>query len=215
MKIYLYNEETMEYSHSEDAFRDPLESIKQGYSVYILPPNATYTAPILDEGMANVWNGAEWEQVEDNRGKEYWLEGDNYLTPARVMETLGKLPDGAIFETPKQTLESAREDKLVEFKSIRKKMEKQVIEYNYHFFDYDDISKRRIMDAITELNLIGGMKSWTTADNEDIVVNANDLAGVVAEASKRSDSLHKHYQFLKKKLESLTTVKEIKEVTWD
>lgn len=215
MKIYLYDEETMEYSHSEDAFRDPLESAKQGYSIYILPPNATYTAPILEEGMANVWNGSEWERLEDNRGKEYWLDVDTYGTPPKVMETLGKLPENIVFEAPKQTLEEAREEKLNELKWVREEMEENAIEYNYHFFDYDSTSKQRIYDAITELTLIGGIKSWTTADNEDITVNAQDLRGVIAEASKRSDSLHKHYQSLKKKLESLTTVKETKEVTWD
>lgn len=215
MKVYIYDEETKEYLYSDEAFKDPLESKLQNTDIYILPPNGTLVEPLFTEGYANLWNGEVWEQVEDNRGKEYWLDTDEYGTPARVMKELGKLPENAVFEAPKQTLESARTEKLNEFKSIREDMENQVVEYNYHFFDYDDVSKRRITDAITELSLLGGTKKWTTADNEAVEMTAKDLAGVVAEASKRSDSLHKQYQALRDKLESLTTVEEIKEVTWD
>ena len=215
MRIYLYDEITKEYLYSEEAFKDPLESALKGETVYILPPNGTFVEPRFPYGMANIWNGTTWEQVEDNRGKEYWLDTDEYGTPARVMEELGKLPENAVFEAPKQTLESAREEKLNEFKAYRADMEEKVIEYNYHFFDYDIVSKRRITDAITELSLLGGTKMWTTADNEEVEMSAQDLAGVVANASKRSDSLHKQYQALRDLLESLQTVEEVKEVTWE
>lgn len=215
MRIYLYDEITKEYLYSEEAFKDPLESELQGKNIYILPPNATYTQPTIEDGMVSLWVGESWEQVEDNRGKEYWLDTDEYGTPARVMEELGKLPENAVFEAPKQTLESAREEKINEFKKYRADMEEKMIEYNYFFFDYDTVSKRRITDAITELSLLGGTKMWTTADNEEVEMSAQDLAGVVANASKRSDSLHKQYQALRDLVESLQTVEEVKEVTWE
>lgn len=215
MRIYLYDEITKEYLYSEEAFKDPLESELQGKSIYILPPNGTFKEPIFKEGFANVWGWEDWEYIEDNRGKEYWLDTDEYLSPARVMEELGKLPENAVFEAPKQTLESAKEEKLNEFKAIIEAEEGKAIEYSYHFFDYDDISKRRIRDAITELSLVGGTKLWITADNEEVEVNAKDLAGVVTNASRRSDSLRKQYLMLKDKVNSLETVEEVKEVTWE
>lgn len=215
MRIYLYDEITKEYLYSEEAFKDPLESELQGKSIYILPPNGTFKKPIFKEGFANVWGWEDWEYIEDNRGKEYWLDTDEYNAPARVMETFGKFPENAVFEAPKQTLESAKEEKLNEFKAIIEDEEGKAIEYSYHFFDYDDVSKRRIRDAITELSLVGGTKLWITADNEEVEVNAKDLAGVVTNASRRSDSLRKQYLMLKDKVNSLETVEEVKEVTWE
>ena len=215
MRIYLYDEITKEYLYSEEAFKDPLESALKGESVYILPPNGTFVEPRFPYGMANIWNGTAWEQVEDNRGKEYWLDTDEYNAPARVMEELGKFPENAVFEAPKQTLESAREEKLSELKKIRDEMEVQTIEYNYHFFDFDDKARERLSHALTALSVSGESIMWTTADDEDVEVTSNDIAGIIASAAVRSDSLHKQYRALKDKVNSLETVEEVKEVTWE
>lgn len=106
MNVYKYNEDTKEYVRTEKAQLDPLETKKQQKNVYLLPANATFTEPPeAPEGFARVWNGEAWEQVQDNRGVEYWMSKDKYGVPARVMEELGALPEGATLTPPKQTQE--------------------------------------------------------------------------------------------------------------
>lgn len=106
MNVYKYDEKTKEYIRTEEAQLDPLETKKQGTNVYLLPANATFTEPTeAQEGYVNVWNGEAWEQVEDNRGVEYWLPEDKFGAPARVMKELGALPEGATLTPPEQTLD--------------------------------------------------------------------------------------------------------------
>ena len=103
MNVYKYNDNG-EYIGTEKALLDPLETEQQGENIYLLPANATFTAPPeAQEGYINVWNGKAWEQVEDDRGVEYWLPEDKFGAPAREMKELGALPEGATLTPPKQT----------------------------------------------------------------------------------------------------------------
>lgn len=103
MNVYRYDDNG-EYIGTEEALLDPLETKQQGTNVYLLPANATFTAPSeVQEGYINVWNGKAWEQVEDNRGVEYWLPEDEYGAPAREMKELGALPECATLTPPEQT----------------------------------------------------------------------------------------------------------------
>lgn len=106
MNVYKYDEDTKEYISTETALLDPLETKQQGKNIYLLPANATFTAPTEpQDGYVNVWNGEAWEQVQDNRGVEYWMPEDKFGAPARVMKELGALPKGATLTPPKQTQE--------------------------------------------------------------------------------------------------------------
>lgn len=114
MNVYKYNDNG-EYIGTEEALLDPLETEQQGENIYLLPVNATFTAPTEpQDGYVNVWNSTAWEQVEDNRGVEYWLPEDKYGAPAREMKELGALPEGAILTPPEQTLDELKADKLAE-----------------------------------------------------------------------------------------------------
>ena len=105
MKTYTYDEKTKEFKSEQDALLDPLETQKQGKSVYLLPGNSTYTAPTHQESCVPVWNGSAWEQVEDHRKDKYWLPDDKYGTPGREIKELGPLPEGATLTAPERTLE--------------------------------------------------------------------------------------------------------------
>lgn len=110
MNVYKYNDNG-EYIGTEEALLDPLETEQQGKNIYLLPTNATFTEPSkAQEGYVNVWNGTAWEQVEDNRGVEYWLPEDIYGTPARVMKELGALPEGATTTPPEQTQDEKNQE---------------------------------------------------------------------------------------------------------
>ena len=84
---YSHTTDTKEYIGWGTAQLDPLETKVQGQNVYMLPANATFTAPPeAKDGYALVWNGTAWEYAEDRRGTQYWLPGDTWQTPARVMK---------------------------------------------------------------------------------------------------------------------------------
>ena len=115
MNVYKYDEKTKEYISTETALLDPLETKKQQKNIYLLPANATFTAPPAEkEGFARVWNGEAWQEVEDHRGTEYWLPGEGYGTPAHEMKELGPLPEGATTTAPEKTLDELKADKLAE-----------------------------------------------------------------------------------------------------
>lgn len=114
MNVYKYDDNG-EYIGTETALLDPLETKLQGKNIYLLPANATFTAPPEEkEGFARVWNGESWQEVEDHRGTEYWLPGDVYGTPAHEMTELGPLPEGATTTAPEQTLDELKAAKLAE-----------------------------------------------------------------------------------------------------
>lgn len=113
MNVYKYDEKTKEYIGIEEALLDPLETKLQQKNIYLLPANATFTAPTeAQEGYVNIWKGSCWEQLEDNRGMKYWLPEDKYGTAAREMKELGALPDGAVLTPPEKTLDELKQDAL-------------------------------------------------------------------------------------------------------
>lgn len=214
MQVYKYDEKTKEYIGTEQALIDPMETELQGKEIYLLPANATFEKPNLQEGFASVWNGTQWENIEDNRGKEYWLADDEYGTPAKTMKELGAFPACAVFTAPQKTLEQLKADKINELKTIRDNEEVQPIAYNGNLFDFDEKARDRINSAIIALSITGQSIAWTTADNTEVMVNADDLRGVIAAVAMRSNELHVKYRQLKEQLEACTTKEQLEKIEW-
>lgn len=216
MQVYKYDEKTKEYIGTEQALINPLESELQGKTIYLLPANATFEKPNLQEGFASIWNG-KWENIEDNRGKEYWLDTDTFGTPAKTMKDLGAFPAGAVFTAPQKTLEQLKADKINELKLKRDSIEVEPISYQGYSFDYDDKARDRINAAIIALSLQGEGASidWTTADNQDVKVTVDDLRMVIAAVAVRSNKLHTAYRIAKEKVEEATTAAEVEAVTFE
>ena len=214
MQVYKYDEKTKEYIGTEQALINPLESELQGKEIYLLPANATFEKPNLQEGFASVFNG-KWENIEDNRGKEYWLADDEYGTPAKTMKELGAFPANAVFTAPAKTLEQLKADKINELKSIRDAEEAEPISYQGYRFDYDSKARDRISAAIIALDVSKGQIAWTTADNTEVMVNADDLRGVIAAVAMRSNELHVKYRKLKEQVEACTTKEALEKVVWE
>ena len=64
MIFYTYDEKTKEYTGTQNAFIDPLETKKQGKNVYLKPANSTNIKPTLKPSTDNdmlVFNGKEWQ----------------------------------------------------------------------------------------------------------------------------------------------------------
>ena len=216
MQVYKYDEQTKEYIDTEQALINPLESELQGKTIYLLPANATFIPPTEPpDGYVNVWNGSVWEQVEDHRKQEYWLPEDKYGAPAREMKELGPLPKGATLTAPERTLDEVKAAKIAELKAARDTAEVEPITYNGNRYDYDDKARERINAAIIALDVQGADASidWTTADNADVKVTANDLRMVIAMVAQRSNALHVAYRAAKDKVEAATTVAAVEAVT--
>lgn len=216
-QAYLFDEKTKEYKSEVNAQLDPLESARAGKDIYLLPANATWDKPTPKDGCMAVWNGESWNMVEDNRKKEYWLPEDKYGAPAREMKELGPLPEGATLTAPERTLDEVKADKVQSLKTERDSKEVEPITYQGYSFDYDSKARERISAAIIALEVAGASASliWTTADNQDVKVTADDLRCVIAAVAQRSNALHVAYRAAKDKVEAATTVAEVEAVTLD
>lgn len=215
--VYKYDEKTKEYLGKAEALLDPLETQLQQKEIYLLPADATFTEPTFKDGYANVWNGEAWEQTEDNREKQYWLADDIYGAPAREMKELGAFPADAVFTAPEKMLSELKQEKINALKAERDSKEVEPIVYQGCSFDYDDKARDRINAAIIALELQGegATIEWTTADNADTPVTANDLKMIIAAVAVRSNKLHTAYRIAKEKVEEATTAAEVEDVTFE
>lgn len=110
-----------------------------------------------------------------------------------------------------EPLEDIRIRKIIELKRQRDTAEVEPVEYGGHLYDYDSKARDRIAAAIIALDVQGeGAKiSWTTADNEDAVVTAQDLRMIIAAVAVRSNALHTAYRAAKAKVEAAQSKDEI------
>lgn len=181
MLIYKYDEKGI-YSGSEETALDPLESELQGKDIYLVPPNATFTEPESKEGFAPVWNGEQWNQVEDHRGTEYWLPEDKHGDPSREMKDIGALPAGASFEEPELTSEEIAAQELAQAKAERSDaVSKIVVELDGLKFDGDETSQDRMSRTISAAMALGvdtatEKRTWILADNTIAEVTISQLA---------------------------------------
>lgn len=89
MKIYIYDTQTNEYLYEAEAQIDPLASSK-GEKVYLMPPNATQTAPLEPKaGYVNVFTARRWEQIKDERGEIYYDNDNNAITITKLGQEKG------------------------------------------------------------------------------------------------------------------------------
>lgn len=181
-----------------------------------IPADCTEIAPpAKKENYVAVWNGAAWVETEDYRGKEYWLPGDTYGTPGREVKEIGPLPEGATLTPPEQTIDEVKVIKKSVLKAERDQKEVLPIEYNGNSFDYDDKARDRINAAIIALDMAGAEATlqWTTADNTNATVTAQDLRNIIAAVAMRSNTLHEQYRVAKEVVNAAETKEEVEAVT--
>lgn len=89
----------------------------------------------------------------------------------------------------------------------------------HNSFDYDDKARDRINAAIIALDVQFNLAKttasidWTTADNKDVKVTADDLRMVIASIAQRSNALHVAHRVAKNKVEATTTTAEVEAIT--
>ena len=114
-----------------------------------------------------------------------------------------------------EPIENVKQRKILMLKRQRDVAEVEPIAYNGHSFDYDDKARDRINAAIIALSLQGegATIDWTTADNQDVKVTANDLRMVIAAVAVRSNALHNAYRKAREQVEATSTAEEVEAVT--
>ncbi|WP_051258178.1 hypothetical protein [Desulfovibrio cuneatus] len=73
----------------------------------LLPHNATPVQPVFTEGHVPCWNGSAWEQAEDHKGKQGYVNGAPFTIAA-----YGSLPEGWR-ETPPPPTEAEQRATLI------------------------------------------------------------------------------------------------------
>jgi len=122
---------------------------------------------------------------------------------------------GVVVAEAEEPIGNIRARKIMELKRQRDDAEVEPIAYGEHLYDYDSKARDRIAAAIIALDVQGdGAKiSWTTADNEDAVVTAQDLRMIIAAVAVRSNALHTAYRAAKAQVEAAGTATEVEAVT--
>lgn len=159
----------------------------------------------------------------------YTYKEQTYSNLYKLSEALGKdgvfiplsISDEALAELgvtvthEEEPLENVKQRKILMLKRQRDTAEVEPIEYNGHSFDYDDKARDRINAAIIALSLQGDGANidWTTADNQDVKVTANDLRMVIAAVAVRSNALHTAYRAAKEKVEAAQNKADIEKIT--
>lgn len=142
------------------------------------------------------------------------LGKDGVFIPLSISdEALAELGVTVTYE--EEPIENVKQRKILMLKRQRDTAEVEPIEYNGHSFDYDDKARDRINAAIIALSLQGEDASidWTTADNQDVKVTANDLRMVIAAIAVRSNALHTAYRAAKEKVEAAQNKADIEKIT--
>ena len=161
----------------------------------------------------------------------YTYKEQSYSNLYELSEVLGKegifiplsITDEALKELEvdvtreEESLESVKEHKILTLKIQRDNLEVEPIAYNGHSYDYDSKARDRISAAIIALELQGegATIEWTTADNADTPVTANDLKMIIAAVAVRSNKLHTAYRVAKGKVEAATTAADAEAVTFE
>lgn len=124
--------------------------------------------------------------------------------------------DGSLYEKPPyvQPLADCQQEKIDALKATRDALEVEPIEYDGNLYDYDDKARDRINAAIIALDISGQSIEWTTADNTNVAVTADDLRNIIANVAVRSNILHVKYRELKEQVLACITAEEVAEIVW-
>ena len=158
---------------------------------------------MLKQGYVIV-NHDDFNKLIGNAGGEYLIADDGRVYPKPA-------------PTDAELLAVAKPAKIAELKAERDSKEVEPITYNGNRYDYDDKARERINAAIIALELQGegATIDWTTADNADTPVTANDLKMIIAAVAVRSNKLHTAYRIAKEKVEAATTAADVEAVTFE
>lgn len=168
-----------------------------------------YDEEQIAEYVANgyvIVNQADFNKLIGNANGDYLIADDGVVYPKPA-------------PTDAELLAAAKPAKIAELKAERDAREIEPITYNGNSYDYDDKARERINAAIIALDVQSAKAKatasidWTTADNQDVNVTADDLRCIITAIAQRSNALHVAYREAKAKVEAATTVAEVATIT--
>lgn len=217
MIFYGYDEKTKEYTGTQNAFIDPLETKKRGKKVYLVPANATDKKPLeAKENQAAIFNGSEWEIVADYRNKTYYIG-----TERHEMKELGDLPNGATFEPvePKKTLSELKSEKLSELTVITSKFDNQLV--NNEMIIKSSLGFTINADLRSQNNLRGliavGVEpvNFVTADNSVKSLTLEQLNTLLNECAQNVQHLYLLKWRYREQIKQAQTVDELNNIKFN
>lgn len=142
-----------------------------------LPHNCTALQPVLQEGFIPRWVGASasWEQVENHKGVEGYLNGEPY-----TIKDYGPLPDGFSTSKPLPSLEDAKKQARQELKDYRKQIEYGGFMLNGQRWDSEEKDEMRL-NSIGRLfdNGLTEYPGWKLSDGVYITITPEILGQVI------------------------------------
>ena len=219
MIFYTYDEKTKEYTGTQNAFIDPLETKKQCKEVYLVPPNTTDKKPLeAKENQAVIFNGSEWEIIADYRNKTYYIG-----TEQHEMKELGGLPNGATFEPvePKKSLSELKSDKLSKLHSESSKFQSWNCSDMYIksslgiTVNADQCSQNNIAVLIEMLPDDEKTTSFKLFDNSFKDLNRVELQTLLSECHKNGLALYQQKFAIQAEIVKATTKEELDAIVID
>lgn len=162
-------------------------------------------AELLKQGYVIV-NHDDFNKLIGNGNGEYLIADDGVVYPKPA-------------PTDAELLAAAKPAKIAELKAERDAREVEPISYNSNSYDYDDKARERINAAIIALDVQSAKAKaiasidWTTSDNKDVNVTADDLRCIITAIAQRSNALHVAYREAKAKVEAAKTVAYVETIT--
>ena len=217
MIFYIYDEKTKEFTGTQNAFIDPLETKKQGKKVYLVPANATDKKPLeVKENQAAIFNGSEWEIVADYRNKTYYIG-----TEQHKMKELGDLPKGATFEPvePEKTLDELKSEKLSQLTAAGHQFDNQLV--NEAMIINSALGFKANADLRSQNNINGLIAAgqepvaYMDAQNTIHTLSLAQLNILLAECIENGQYLYQQKWAYRTKINACTTKEELESITFD
>ena len=200
--LIIYNENQVIIQANKKIYQDTQANFLQDYN-----KNVSYKSIDYNRTTESCWLNGEAFQLYPNEVCEDILNSIDTLI-AKKVEREAPLPF---------TLSELKAQKIISLKKTRDTLEIETVTYNGSSYDYDSKARERISAAIVALDVQGADATitWTTADNQDVKVTADDLRCVIAAVAQRSNALHVAYRAAKDKVGQAITVAEVEAITLD
>jgi hypothetical protein len=118
-----------------------------------------------------------------------------------------------LVDPPVPSLENVKAEIIDRLKQQRDTLETSPVTHDGHVYDYDEKAIMRIAAARGAMQRNGILSvAWTTADNQNITVTADDLNAIDDAAAVRSMWLHGRYNSAKTAIQAAQTAKEVTEI---
>ena len=159
-------------------------------------------------------NGTDLIKTYSDQHKMIERDGVHYVEAIDPINT-NRIYIETDINAPVSELEKMKEEKRALLKNARDEKEMEPVEYNGHYFDFDQKSYDRITAAIFALSKTEGASiMWTTADNQSVSMTADDLENIISAAAVRSNILHVTYRTLAEQLDNAIFEEEINAIAW-